>query len=295
MKLKALAAVVAATATFMASAQNNPFFSEFTGEHGTPLFSQIKNEHYIPAIDRGIDLANKEIAAIVANSEAPTFENTIVALEKSGKDLSRVLGIYFALLECNSDDEMMEMSMEISSKLSDYSTSIILNEPLWKRVRAVWEGRDKLNLTPEQQMLLKNTYESFALSGANLEGADRDEYKRLSSELSQLTTMFGQNVQKELPTYEIWLTKDDLAGLPESQVEAAALEAEKKGRKGEYLFTLDAPVYMAFMKYSARPDLREKMWRLYTGRNTKGEFSNVDNIKKIADVRRRIALSLIHI
>lgn len=289
MKLKALAVAVAASATFMASAQNNPFFSEFKGEHGTPLFSQIKNEHYVPAIDRGISLAQKEIEAIVSNPEAPTFENTIVALENSGKDLNRVLGVYFALLECNSDNEMMEMSMDISSKLSDYSSSIILNEPLWKRVRAVWEGRGKLNLTPEQQMLLKQTYESFALSGADLEGADRDEYKRLSSELSQLTTMFGQNVQKELPTYEIWLTKDDLAGLPESQVEAAALEAEKKGRKGEYLFTLDAPVYMAFMKYSARPDLREKMWRLYAGRNTKGEFSNVENIKKIADTRRKIA------
>ena len=289
MKLKALAVAVAASATFMASAQNNPFFSEFKGEHGTPLFSQIKNEHYVPAIDRGISLAQKEIEAIVSNPEAPTFENTIVALENSGKDLNRVLGVYFALLECNSDNEMMEMSMDISSKLSDYSTSIILNEPLWKRVRAVWEGRGKLDLTPEQQMLLKQTYESFALSGADLEGADRDEYKRLSSELSQLTTMFGQNVQKELPTYEIWLTKDDLAGLPESQVEAAALEAEKKGRKGEYLFTLDAPVYMAFMKYSARPDLREKMWRLYAGRNTKGEFSNVENIKKIADTRRKIA------
>lgn len=289
MKLKALAVAVAASATFMASAQNNPFFSEFKGEHGTPLFSQIKNEHYVPAIDRGISLAQKEIEAIVSNPEAPTFENTIVALENSGKDLNRVLGVYFALLECNSDNEMMEMSMDISSKLSDYSTSIILNEPLWKRVRAVWEGRGTLDLTPEQQMLLKQTYESFALSGADLEGADRDEYKRLSSELSQLTTMFGQNVQKELPTYEIWLTKDDLAGLPESQVEAAALEAEKKGRKGEYLFTLDAPVYMAFMKYSARPDLREKMWRLYAGRNTKGEFSNVENIKKIADTRRKIA------
>ena len=289
MKLKALAVAVAASATFMASAQNNPFFSEFKGEHGTPLFSQIKNEHYVPAIDRGISLAQKEIEAIVSNPEAPTFENTIVALENSGKDLNRVLGVYFALLECNSDNEMMEMSMDISSKLSDYSTSIILNELLWKRVRAVWEGRGKLNLTPEQQMLLKQTYESFALSGADLEGADRDEYKRLSSELSQLTTMFGQNVQKELPTYEIWLTKDDLAGLPESQAEAAALEAEKKGRKGEYLFTLDAPVYMAFMKYSARPDLREKMWRLYAGRNTKGEFSNVENIKKIADTRRKIA------
>lgn len=289
MKLKALAVAVAASATFMASAQNNPFFSEFKGEHGTPLFSQIKNEHYVPAIDRGISLAQKEIEAIVSNPEAPTFENTIVALENSGKDLNRVLGVYFALLECNSDNEMMEMSMDISSKLSDYSSSIILNEPLWKRVRAVWEGRGKLDLTPEQQMLLKQTYESFALSGADLEGADRDEYKRLSSELSQLTTMFGQNVQKELPTYEIWLTKDDLAGLPESQVEAAALEAEKKGRKGEYLFTLDAPVYMAFMKYSARPDLREKMWRLYAGRNTKGEFSNVENIKKIADTRRKIA------
>lgn len=273
----------------MASAQNNPFYDEFKGEHGTPVFSQIKNEHYVPAIDRGISLAQKEIEAIVNNPEAPTFQNTIVALENSGKDLSRVLGVYFALLECNSDDEMMEMSMEISSKLSDYSTSIILNEGLWKRVRTVWEGREKLSLTPEQQMLLKQSYESFALSGADLEGADRDEYKRLSSELSQLATLFGQNVQKELPTYELFLTANDLAGLPESQIEAAALEAEKKGHKGQYLFTLDAPVYMAFMKYSARPDLREKMWRLYAGRNTKGEFSNVEIIKKLADTRRRIA------
>lgn len=273
----------------MASAQNNPFYDEFKGEHGTPVFSQIKNEHYVPAIDRGISLAQKEIEAIVNNPEAPTFQNTIVALENSGKDLSRVLGVYFALLECNSDDEMMEMSMEISSKLSDYSTSIILNEGLWKRVRTVWEGREKLSLTPEQQMLLKQSYESFALSGADLEGADRDEYKRLSSELSQLATLFGQNVQKELPTYELILTANDLAGLPESQIEAAALEAEKKGHKGQYLFTLDAPVYMAFMKYSARPDLREKMWRLYAGRNTKGEFSNVEIIKKLADTRRRIA------
>lgn len=291
MKFKTFTALLAAAAfTVMTSAQTqNSFFEPFNTVHGTPPFSKITNKDYIPAIDRGIDLANKEIEAIVNNPEAPTFDNTIVALERSGADLDRVLPVYFALLETIADDEMMEMSMEISRKISDYSTSIILNEGLWKRVKAVYDDRDKLSLTPEQQMLLQKTYDSFALNGANLEGADREEYKKLNSELSRLTTLFGQNVQKELPTYKIWLTAADLDGLPESQVEAAALAAEQEGRKGEYLFTLDAPVYMAFMKYSSRRDLREKMWRLYSGRNTKGEFSNIESMRRIADTRRKIA------
>ena len=138
-------------------------------------------------------------------------------------------------------------------------------------------------------MLLQKTYDSFALSGANLEGEDREKFRKLSAELSALTTAFGQNVLKEMNTYEIYLTKDDLAGLPESSVSAAAEAAEAKGRKGEFLFTLDQPVYSAFMKYSARPDLREKMYRLYNGRNTSGEFSNLDNIKRISELRLEIA------
>lgn len=273
-----------------ASAPGAVFAKPFTETvHGTAPFSLITNADYEPAIDRGIDLARKEIDAIAKNPEAPTFDNTIVALDRSGEDLDRVLNIFFNLLEADSDDEMMEISMRVTPKLSDYSTSIILNQDLWKRVKAVYDGRDALKLTPEQQTLLQKTYDSFALSGANLEGADREEYRKLSSELSELTTKFGQNVLKELNTYEIWLTADDLAGLPEGIVAEAAQLAEQKGRKGEFLFTLAQPTYMAFMKYSERPDLRERFYRLYTGRNTKGEFSNMENIKRISELRLKIA------
>lgn len=278
----------------MTSAQSNPFFKPFETVHGTPAFSKITNKDYMPAVDRGIRLANEEIEAIVSNPDAPTFDNTVVALERVGDDLRRVLMVFFALAEANSDDEMMAMSMEISQKYSDLATSIILNEPLWKRVKAVYDNKDNLELTPEQQMLLQNSYDRFALNGANLEGADRDEYRKLSAELSRLTTLFGQNVQKELPTYKIYLKEEDLAGLPQSQIEAAALAAAEDGHKGEYLFTLDAPVYMAFMKYSSRRDLREKMWRLYSGRNMKGEYSNMEVMRQIADTRRHIANLLGH-
>ncbi len=270
------------------SAQN-PFDNNFAGVHGTAPFSKIANPQYEPAIDRGIALAQKEIEAITSNSQAPTFENTIVALERSGADLNRVLNIFFPLLSADADDEMMKISMRVTPKLSDYSTSITLNNDLWKRVKAVYENRDALNLNPEDAMLLQKTYDSFALSGADLEGADREKYKKLSAELSELTTKFGQNVLKELNTYEIWLTSDDLAGLPKGVVDEAAQMAEAKGRKGEFLFTLAQPTYMAFMKYSERPDLREKFYRLYTGRNITGEYSNLENMKRIAQVRLEIA------
>ena len=270
------------------SAQN-PFDNNFAGVHGTAPFSKIANPQYEPAIDRGIALAQKEIEAITSNSQAPTFENTIVALERSGADLNRVLNIFFPLLSADADDEMMKISMRVTPKLSDYSTSITLNNDLWKRVKAVYENRDALNLNPEDAMLLQKTYDSFALSGADLEGADREKYKKLSAELSELTTKFGQNVLKELNTYEIWLTSDDLAGLPKGIVDEAAQMAEAKGRKGEFLFTLAQPTYMAFMKYSERPDLREKFYRLYTGRNITGEYSNLENMKRIAQVRLEIA------
>lgn len=270
------------------SAQN-PFDNNFAGVHGTAPFSKIANPQYEPAIDRGIALAQKEIEAITSNPQPPTFENTIVALERSGADLNRVLNIFFPLLSADADDEMMEISMRVTPKLSDYSTSITLNNDLWKRVKAVYENRDALNLNPEDAMLLQKTYDSFALSGADLEGADREKYKKLSAELSELTTKFGQNVLKELNTYEIWLTSDDLAGLPKGIVDEAAQMAEAKGRKGEFLFTLAQPTYMAFMKYSERPDLREKFYRLYTGRNITGEYSNLENMKRIAQVRLEIA------
>ena len=287
MNKKILLSVTLASA-LMTQAQNI-FESEFNTVHNTAPFSKITNADYEPAIDRGIKLALAEIDAITSNPEAPTFENTIVALERNGRDLNRVLNVFFPLLSADADDEMMELSTRISPKLSDFSTSITLNADLWKRVKSVYDNRASLTLTPEQQTLLQKTYDSFALQGANLEGDDRETYRRLSSELSSLTNKFGQNVMKEMATYEIWLTADDLAGLPKNLVDEAAQMAEAKGRKGEFLFTLAQPTYMAFMKYSERPDLRERFYRLYTGRNTKGEYSNVDNMKRIAELRLELA------
>jgi peptidyl-dipeptidase Dcp len=267
----------------------NPFFDEFATVHNSVPFSSIENKHYEEAIDRGIEIQNKEIADIVNQSAAPTFDNTIVALERSGSDLNRVLNVFYPMLSALSDDELMDISLRVSGKLSKHSTDISLNEGLWKRIKTVYDMRDKLNLDAEDSMLLTTTYDSFARSGAELKGEKRDEYRRLSAHLSDLTTKFGQNVLKELNTYEIWLTADDLSGLPESSVEAAALAAKEKGREGEYLFTLAQPVYTAFMKYSDRPDLRERFYRLYNGRNTKGEYSNMEILADIAETRREIA------
>lgn len=285
---KTILTALAAT-SIMIQAQN-PFYQEFTGTpHGTVPFDKISVTDYEPAIDRGIKIGLENIDAIVNNPEAPTFENTIVAFAKADEELGRVLNVFGPLLSALSDDAMMELSMKITPKLSDYGTTVSLNEGLWKRIKTVYDNRDKLNLDAEDSMLLKETYDSFRRNGALLEGADRDTYKKLSSRLSELTTIFGQNVLKEVNTYEIWLTADDLAGLPESSVEAAALAAKEKGREGEYLFTLDQPVYMAFMKYSDRRDLREKMNRLYTGRNMKGEYNNIQVMKEIAETRLKIA------
>lgn len=272
----------------MTQAQN-PFEAEFQTPHNTPPFSKITNKNMEEAIDRGIRLEDEAIDAIVKQRSRPTFENTIVALEDAGKELSRVLNVFFPLESANSDDELMEISMRVSAKLSKHSTDIVLNEPLWQRIKQVWDNRDNEDLDTEDRMLLKRTYESFEQSGANLRGEDREKYRKISAELSELTTKFGQNVLKEMATYKIWLGKDDLAGLPESSVEAAALAAKAEGRDGEYLFTLAQPTYMAFMKYSSRPDLREKMYRLNAARNMKGEYSNVGILARIADLRRQMA------
>jgi peptidyl-dipeptidase Dcp len=286
---KNILAAVAVATSIMTQAQN-PFFEEFKGTpHGTAPFDRIDISHYEPAVDRGIRLGLKAIDDIVANPEAPTFENTIVALENSGRELDRVLNVFYPLESALSDDAVMELSVKLTPRLSDYSTSISLNEGLWKRIKAVHDSADTTRLSAEDKMLLKRTYESFTRNGALLEGADRETYSKLSSRLSELTTMFGQNVLKELNTYKIWLTADDLDGLTESSIEAAALAAKEEGREGEYLFTLDAPVYMSFMKNGSRRDLREKMYRLYSGRNSKGEYNNIPVLKEIAATRLAIA------
>lgn len=275
------------SANIMTQAQN-PFTAP-AGLYDTPRFSLINDSVWEPAIDQALALARADVDAICANSEAPTFANTIVALENAGADLNRVLNTFYPLLEAESSDAMMDIAMTTSQKLSDYSTSLVLNRQLWERVRTVYDSRADLALCPEDSMLLQTTYDSFALAGAQLEGEDREEFRRINAELSELTTQFGQNVLRELNTYKIYLTADDLEGLTPTLIEQAAEAAQADGHPGEYLFTLDQPVYIGFLKNSARRDLRERMYRLYTGRNISGQYSNVPVIRRITELRLRKA------
>ncbi len=267
----------------------NIFFEEFKTTHHVVPFDRIEKSFYEQAIDTAIKQADQEIAAIVNQRSRPTFENTIEALENSGEMLNRTLMTFYPILSADGDEEMNEISLRIAPKLSEHSANISLNEALWKRIKTVYDNRDKLDLTTEQKMLLQHTYDSFARSGANLEGADRDTYRKLTAELSELTLKFEQNTVKCTAAYELWLTKDDLAGLPESAVDAAALAAKEKGKDGQYLITLQQPTYMAFMKYSSRRDLREKLYRAYNTQCIGGEFDNTKILVRIAEVRRQIA------
>lgn len=268
----------------------NPFFSAYKTPYDTPPFNKIKNEHYEPAIEKGIAEHQAEINKIVMIRTVPTFENTIVPLEESGKLLSRVTSVFFNLLSSESNDEMMEIAQRIQPKLSEHSNSITLNEGLFQKVKAVYDKRLESNLTPEQIRLVEKTYRGFENSGATLVGKDRDTYKELSTKLSQLTLDFGQNALKESNKFEMLLTDEaDLAGLPQMVKDAAAAKAKAKGKEG-YIFDLSAPSYIAFMKYSTRRDLRQKLYMAY---NTKcvagGEFDNQENVKEIAKTRMQIA------
>lgn len=288
--MKKIICAAISTIAIMTQAQHvNPLMSDFKTPHGTVPFNQIELSDYIPAVEAGIKNGLSEVDAICNNRATPDFENTIVALEHSGKDLDRALNVFFPLSSAMTGDEMMDISMKLMPMLSDYSTTISLNPRLWEKVKYIWDNKDLYNLDPEDQMLLKTTYDSFARNGALLVGDDRETYRRLSAEISELTTRFSQNVLKELNTYEIWLGKDDLSGLPESLIESASLAAKEKGREGDYLFTLAQPTYVAFMKYSDRRDLREKFYKMYSSRNTSGEYSNLEVLKNIASKRLQLA------
>lgn len=263
----------------------NPLLNDFSTPFGTIPFGEINNEHFIPAVETGIKIGLEQVDKIVANTESPDFNNTIVALEKAGSLLERVLNVFFPLLSANADDEMMQISMRISPMLSDYSTTISLNTKLWERIKYVHDNTDVTSLSLEESMLLNETYEGFARSGALLEGENRERYKQISARLGELTEKFGQNVLKGLNECSVILEAEDLEGLPEHLVEEAALLAGQSGHEGKYRFTLQQPTYMAFMKHSKRRDLRERFYRLYSGRNINGEFSNIDIVKEIVSLR----------
>lgn len=254
----------------IAFAEENPFFKPFDRPYGTAPFNDIKMEHFEPAFEKGMEEHKVEIDKIASNSDAPTFENTIAAMEYSGKTLNRVSSVFFNLLSAESNDEMMEISQRLSPKLSAHSNYINLNEDLFKRVKSIYDERNSLGLTPEQIRLVEKYYEGFENSGATLSPEDKEKYRALTMELSKATLEFGQNVLRETNAFEMLLTDEsDLAGLPKSVIDAAAAKAKSKGKEG-WLFDLSAPSLSAFMKYSSRRDLREKLYMANSTKNIKG-------------------------
>ena len=269
--------------------KRNIFLKPFRTTGGAVPFDRITTTDYEPAIREGIKEHDAEVKAIIDNEAEATFENTIVALERSGATLNRVLGVFYPMLSANADDALMAVSELMAPVLSEHFNSITLNEQLWKRVKYVHDHFDAEKHDVEDRMLERETYDGFVRSGANLEGEDRERYRQLSKRLTELTLKFDQNALKETPRYELWLTEDDLAGLPESALDAAKQAAKDKGREGEWLVTLNAPSYGPFMKYSDRRDLREQLYKMYNRQCTEGEFCNLDVLRDIANTRLEIA------
>lgn len=260
--------------------------SKFITKHNTAPFSQIKIEDYVPAFHEGIALAKAEIDAIVNNPEAPTFENTVVAMDFAGDTLDRLSSIFFNLNSAETNDEMQKIAQEVSPLLSEFGNDITLNAALFAKIKTVYDQKESLSLNPEQTTLLDKKYKSFSRNGANLPEDKKDKLREIDKELSKLSLQFGENVLAETNAFELHLTNiTDLAGLPEGTIEAARLLAKEKGKEG-WIFTLDHPSYVPFLTYSDNRELRKKMAIAFGARSfQKNEFDNQENVLKIAKLR----------
>ena len=267
----------------------NPLLTESTAPFGAPQFDKIENEHYLPAFEQGIAEAKAEIDAIVANPEEPTFENTIEAMEYAGQTLNKVASIFYAVMEAHTNETMQDLAEKISPMLTEYSMYVSLNNDLFQRVKAVYEKKDELGLDKDQMTLLEDNYKGFVRGGANLSDEDKAVYSKLSEELSLTTLQFSKNVLAATNAYTLHITDStDLGGLPEFVKTMAAETAAEKGLEG-WAITLDYPSYGPFLKYSTNRELRKQVWMAYNTRAIGGDNDNTEIVKKIVDLRIKIA------
>lgn len=269
---------------------NNPLTEPFQTPHATVPFHLIKTADFEPAIEEGIKLHNIQISSITDNENEPTFENTIEALENSGELLDRITSIFGNLLNTNADEELQTLASSIIPILSEHNNNIGLNLQLFNKIKAVYDRKDELPLNKEQSKLLEDTYTGFVRRGANLEGADKENYRKLSNELSQLELQFEQNCLKNNNEFQLSIEdKTKLTGLPENVLEAAQETAKEKGQTG-YAFTLKAPSYIAFMRYADDRELRRQMYMAYNTQGIKDNGSNnIEIVKEIVNHRMQIA------
>ena len=264
----------------------NPFFAETGTPHQTVPFHLIRTEHYEPAINQAMEEHDREIEAIIHNPEAPTFGNTIVALEKSGALLDRVTTVFGNMLSAETNDEMQDIASRVMPKLSEHSNNITLNEQLFGRIKAVYENTDKESLGTEERTLLQNTYDGFVRNGTNLDDKQKERFREIAAQMSILTLNFSQNNLKETNAFELHLEDNQLDGLPESALEAYAQNARERGKEG-HIVTLHAPSFGPFMKYSTHRDLRQQLYMAYntqcTGAN---EHNNEDIVRQLVNLRQ---------
>lgn len=268
---------------------DNPFLTEFETPYGTPDFNRIKVEHYEPAFLKGIEQQNQEIKAIVENPEEPTFENTIVALDNSEEILARVSGVFFALTEADTNDELMALEGKIAPMLSEHSDNIFLNQDLYKRVAAVHAQKEagKITLTTEQHYLLDKYYKEFIRSGAGLDAQKQERLREINKQLSTLTIEFGNHVLADNNDYLLVVDKkEDLAGLPEAVIEGAAHEAKGHGKDGKWVFTLQESSRTPLLQYAQNRELRKNIYQAYTSLGNRGNANdNKDVLKQVLALR----------
>ena len=263
----------------------NPFLTAYHTPFETIPFHLIKTEHFEPAIEEGMKVHNQEVDAIIHCLDEPTFHNTIVALEKSGSLLDRVSTVFGNLLSAETSDELEAIAERVMPRLSEHSNNISLNEKLFARIKQVYDETDKEALTPEERMLLQNTYNGFIRSGANLAPEQKERFRQLSAELSVLTLKFSQNNLKETNRYELLLTPEQTDGLPQSALDAYAQAAKDKNKDG-YIVTLHAPSFVPFMKYSTHRALRQQLYMAYNTQCThEDEFNNLEIVQKLVNLR----------
>ncbi len=264
----------------------NPLLQKFDTPFESVPFSQIKTEHYLPAFEIAIESAKKEIDEICANQDAPDFENTIVALEISGEQLSRISSIFFNMNSAETNDEIQKIAQEVSPMLSEFGNDVRLNPILFQRVKTVYDQKDQLNLNPEQLMLLDKKYKNFTRNGANLNEDQKNKLREIDKELATLSVNFGQNALAETNNYSLNITKEaDLKGLPDYVIAEAKSEAEKRNQQG-WTFTLQIPSYLPFMTYAENRDLRKELYLAYNQKAFhSNEYNNESIVKRIAELR----------
>ncbi len=274
----------------------NPLLQKFESPHQTAPFDKISEEDFVPAFQHALAEGRKDIKSIIGSPEDPTFGNTIEALEKSGELLNRISSIFFNLNSAETNEKIQNIAREVSPMLSDYSNDVWLNEKLFNRVKTVRdENQSGSNLNDEQQKLLDDTFKGFARRGALLSGNDKERYREISSELSQLSLKFGENVLAETNDFRMHITDEkDLSGLPGDVKEAAAQQAKSEDKEG-WVITLQIPSYLPFMKYADNRELREELFKAYTTRGNKdNERDNKDLIKRTVALRLERAQLLGH-